>query len=96
MRLVYSEAAVADLVRLRAFIAEQDPAAATRVAGELVDRVEHLVRFPNLGRRVLQAPEPDAIRDAVFANYIVRYSILTDTVVVLRIWHYYENRPQGA
>jgi plasmid stabilization system protein ParE len=92
MRLVYSEDAVADLARLRVFIAEKDPAAAARVAADLVARVEHLGRFPNLGRSVVDAPEADIVRDAVFGNNVVRYSVHGDAVVVLRVWHHYEDR----
>lgn len=73
MRLVYSACAVADLARLRAFIAENDPAAAPRVARELVDRMEHLRTFPQMGRNVDTAPEPGAIRDFAFGRYMVRY-----------------------
>ena len=96
MRLVYSEDAVADLVRLRSFIAEKDPAAAARVAADLIARVEHLGRFPNLGRGVVQAPEADVVRDAVFGNYVVRYSVHVEALIVLRIWHHYEDREGGA
>ena len=42
MRLAFSENAVADLVRLREFIAEKDPLAAARVAAELLSRIENL------------------------------------------------------
>ena len=96
MRLVYSEDAVADLVRLRSFIAEKDPAAAARVAADLIARAEHLGQFPNLGRSVIQAPEADVVRDAVFGNYVVRYSVHAEAVIVLRIWHHYEDREGSA
>lgn len=92
MRLVYSQEAVADLVRLRTFIAEKDPSAASRVAAELIARIGHLCLFPHMGHGVAQAPEPDVVRDMVFGNYVVRYSIHAEALVVLRIWHHYENR----
>jgi toxin ParE1/3/4 len=92
MRLVYSEEAVADLVRLRAFIAEKDPAAASRVAEELVTRVENLCLFPHIGVEVPQAPQRGVIRDMVFGNYIVRYAAQPESVVVLRLWHHLEHR----
>ena len=95
MKLVYSEEAVADLVRLRAFIAEKDPSAAARVAAELISRVENIRLFPELGRNVVLAPEPNVVRDAVFGKYIVRYAAHTEAVVILRIWHHYENREQS-
>jgi len=92
MRLVYSQEAVADLVRLRAFIAEKDPAAAARVAAELVARIENLCRFPYLGVEVANAPQPAQVRDMVFGNYVVRYSIHAEALAVLRVWHHYESR----
>lgn len=95
MRLVYSENAVADLVRLREFIAEKDPLAAARVAAELLSRIENLCLFPEMGRAVELAPNPKAIRDTVFGKYIIRYSAYTETVAILRLWHHNEDRTQS-
>lgn len=92
MKLIYSAEAVQDLIRLREFIAEKNPLAAARIAGELVSRIEHLCMFPALGRSVPQAPTPDTIRDFVFGNYIVRNAIHTGAITILRVWHNYENR----
>lgn len=92
MKLVYSEQAVEDLVRLRAFIAEKDPHAAARVATELIARIENLRLFPTVGRTVELAPDPKVIRDAIFGKYVIRYTTHTETIVILRIWHHYENR----
>lgn len=96
MKLVYSEESVADLVRLRAFIAEKDPLAAARVATELIARIENLCLFPTMGREVELAPDPKAIRDAVFGKYVIRYASHIETVVILRIWHHYEDRVQST
>ncbi len=95
MKLVYSEEAVADLVRLRAFIADIDPSAAARVAAELISRVENIRLFPEIGRSVALAPDPHSVRDAVFGKYIVRYTAHEKAIVILRIWHHYENRGQS-
>ncbi|MDM8350085.1 type II toxin-antitoxin system RelE/ParE family toxin [Pseudomonas sp. sp1636] len=96
MKLVYSEESVADLVRLRAFIAEKDPLAAARVATELIARIENLRLFLTMGRAVELAPDPKVIRDAVFGKYVIRYATHTETVVILRIWHHYEDRMQST
>lgn len=95
MRLVYSQEAVADLVRLRAFIANNDPAAAAHIAADLLTRMDSLCSFPEMGRSVSQAPEPDAVRDFIFGKYVVRYTVHGSALVVLRIWHHYESR-QGS
>lgn len=95
MKLVYSEEAVADLVRLRTFIAEKDPTAAARVAPELIARIENPRLFPTMGRAVALAPDPNAIRDALFGKYVIRYAVHAEAVAILRIWHHYEDRVQS-
>ena len=92
MKLVYSQEAVADLVRLRAFIADHDPGAAARIAADLVARMQHLCRFPEMGRGVVEAPQPDTVRDFPFGKYTVRYTVHDGAIVVLRIWHHFEDR----
>lgn len=96
MRLAYSEEAVADLVRLREFIALHDPSAAARVAAELIDRLENLRLFPAMGCTVELAPEPKAIRDVIFGKYVIRYTTLAEAILILRIWHHYEDRVQST
>ncbi len=72
-------------------MAGKDPPAARRVGLDLVERLENIRLFPKMGRPVLHAPDPNTIRDAVFGNCIVRYSVHTETVVILRVWHHNEN-----
>ena len=90
MKLVYSQESVADLARLRDFISKNDPTAAARVAADLVTRIDGLRTFPEMGRSVSQAPDPDSIRDFIFGKYVVRYTVHGTALVVLRIWHHYE------
>jgi plasmid stabilization system protein ParE len=92
MRLIYSEQAVRDLVRLRAFIAEKNPPAARRVSADLLARIGRLRDVPRLGREVSRAPDPSAMRDAVFGNYVLRNVPRPDVLIVLRIWHHDEDR----
>ncbi|MGH8145902.1 MAG: type II toxin-antitoxin system RelE/ParE family toxin [Rhodanobacteraceae bacterium] len=91
-RLVYTATAVDDLIRLRAFIAEHDPAAARRVGADLVNRMELLRDAPLIGRIVVTAPDPETVRDMVFGHYIVRYAVTVRTIMVLRVWHHFEHR----
>ena len=92
MKLVYSQEAVTDLIRLRAFIAEKDPGAATRVSLELVTRIDYICSFPNMGKAVALSPEPLDIRDSIFGKYVVRYVAQADSIIILRVWHHYESR----
>lgn len=91
-RLVYTAAAVDDLVRLRDFIAGHDPGAARRIAADLVKRIEALRGAPQMGRAVEIAPDSESIRDMVFGNYLVRYAVTVHSIAVLRVWHHFERR----
>lgn len=91
-RLVFTAAAANDLARLRAFVAEYDPAAARRIAADLVKRIELVRTTPLIGRAVEVAPDPQAIRDMVFGDYIVRYAVAAHSIAVLRVWHHFERR----
>ncbi len=92
MKLIYSQEAVADLVRFRDFIAENDPTAASRIAANLIERINHLCTFPEMGRNVSQAPNPETVRDFIFGKYVVRYTLHGSALIILRIWHHYEDR----
>lgn len=87
MKLVYTDVAIEDLKRLRAFIAIHNPPAAARVAAELVEKIGLLSDFSEIGTPVELAPMPDSIRDIVFGRYVVRYSLHRSTVIILRVWH---------
>jgi len=96
VKLAFSREARSDLVRLREFIAAHDPSAAERVARRLIREIDRLMRFPRLGRRVIAAPgelSPEEIRDWLVGSYVVRYLIVGDRVIVLRVWHGKEQRP---
>ncbi len=87
MKLVYTDEAIEDLKRLREFIAIHNPAAASRVAAELVGKIELLPDFPKMGTPVDLAPVPDSVRDMIFGKYVVRYSVHASAVIILRVWH---------
>jgi len=92
MRLVYTDDAVADLKRLRNFIAEKNPNAAAKVGAELVERIDGLRAFPQMGWGVGKAPDPEIIRDFAFGKYVVRYAVHARSIAILRIWHHLEHR----
>jgi toxin ParE1/3/4 len=95
VKLAFARKARGDLVRLRAFIAEHDAAAAERVARRLVQGIERLVRHPRLGKRVSVAADqlaPEELRDWFVKPYVIRYLVGVDQVIVLRVWHEREHR----
>lgn len=72
--------------------AEKNPSAANRIAKDLVARLESLGVFPKIGVEVPEAPTADSIRDMVFGDYVIRYAVQAESIVVLRVWHNLEDR----
>lgn len=91
MNLKFAPEAVDDLVRLRKFIEKKNPAAAQRIANDLLQGLEKLKIFPEIGLNVDRSFEPGRIRDLFIASYTVRYLIGDGEVFILRIWHNKEN-----
>ena len=85
MKLIFSRAAVRDLVRLRDFIAQHSPKAAQRIAQRLHGAIQVLVDTPQIGRPV--ANMPGEIRELIFGKYVVRYEVRQQYLYILRIWH---------
>ena len=87
MKIRYTAEAIYDLERLRAYIEPKNPHAARRVAAELLDGIENLAVFPELGLPVQRAPNPKLIRDLFVGNYTIRYKRSEGSITILRIWH---------
>lgn len=87
MRLRYTVEAIHDLERLRAFVETKNPHAARRIAAELLDGIENLSLFPDMGLQVSRAPIPKRIRDLFIGSYTVRYLRKEESIIILRIWH---------
>lgn len=87
MRIRFTGEAIHDLERLRAFVETKNPHAARRIAAELLDGIENLALFPDMGLPVNRAPNPRLIRDLFIGSYTVRYLREEGSIIILRIWH---------
>jgi toxin ParE1/3/4 len=94
MRIVWSPEAIDDLASLRAFIAEDNPAAARRVALRIVQAIEEtLPANPHIGR---PGRVPGTRELAVTGTrFIVPYRVRDLTVQVLRVYHGARRWPEG-
>ena len=92
MRLKWHKRAVRDLQAARAYIAQDDPRAAARVAERILEAVEKLPNSPGLGRpgRVIDT------RELVISGtpYLVPYRVVGDAVVILRVLHGAQRWPE--
>ena len=86
MNPIWSPEAVTDLAALRAYIAQDDPAAAQRVALHIIRNVETLLpNSPEVGR----PGRVPGTREFVIPRtpYIVPYRLVGNTIQVLRVFH---------
>jgi len=86
MKIAWSPEAVEDLVSLRAYIAEDNPAAARRTVQHLVESIEQLLPDnPRIGR----AGRVPGTRELVIPRspYIVPYRLQRTTIQILRVYH---------
>jgi len=84
--VIYSEAALADLEQITAFIAADNAEVAERFANRLVDLAESLRSLPERGRPVKKWP---GVRVLVLAPYLIFYHFeqAANKVEILRFWH---------
>ena len=86
MIVEWSQRAADDLASLRAFIAEDDPAAAQRVVLRIVRSIEQLLaRQPHIGR----PGRVPGTRELVVPRtpYVVPYRVRNNGLQVLRVYH---------
>lgn len=91
--MIITERARADFDRLHAFLAGKSPRSARRAVQRIIEGIELLALFPQSGVVV-----KDNIRSAFIrfgrSGYVVRYKLEADTVLITRIWHGREQRPE--
>ncbi|MBB3192334.1 type II toxin-antitoxin system RelE/ParE family toxin [Halomonas cerina] len=88
-QVIFAPAALRDLERLREFLRPKNPAAAERAAKSIIQGIQELGKFPNIGRPIEELPEEyrEWLIDFGDSGYIARYRLDGDTVVVLAVRH---------
>lgn len=93
MNLRWSRRALADLDRIAARIAVDNPSAAGEFAAAAVSQVSRLLRFPLLGR---PGPFAETRELVIHRNYIVTYRLRDEEIQVVQVWHVARDLPRGA
>lgn len=92
MRLRFTPRATQDLADIADYIHERNPNAALRVRAAILDSLQDLILFPELGRRQML----EGVRKLVSRkySYLVYYVLdrIADEVVVLSIQHHSRER----
>lgn len=84
MRVVVTDAALRDLMEIRAFIGERNPGAASRIAVQLLSACDRLEYLPERGRPGMI---PGTREITTIWPYVIVYRVTAATVDILRIWH---------
>jgi len=90
MQVSFAELALADIENIRAYIAQDNPYAASRMAVALVAAADRLSANPRLGR--LGAMQ--GTFELIVRPYVIVYEIHRAEIVVLRVWHGRQSRPR--
>jgi toxin ParE1/3/4 len=87
-KIVWSDAAIADLQEICSYVARHDTNAAERLGRGILDHVRILASFPFIGPTYPRGAS-DTLRQIVFRSYHVFYDVAEETrcVEILHIWH---------
>ncbi len=92
--VVWLPEAVEDVERLRTFLHDKNPSAATRAAQTIREGARTLATFPEFGRPMSDGTgRREMILPFGAGAYVLRYILDGDTVAIVRAWHSKENRP---
>lgn len=72
------------LKEIHDYIAADNPDAASRTVAGIVERVEALSRFPELGHRYEQRPD---VRVLLYGHYRIAYLVRAANVDILGVFH---------
>jgi plasmid stabilization system protein ParE len=89
--VVWTSPALADLARLRGFLAPVNPQAAKAVFDRLKKAPRLLEGQPRLGA-ALSEFAPREVRRLIVDSYELRYEVTDTTIWILRLWHTREDR----
>lgn len=85
MTIVWSPRAIEHLAHLRAYIAQDNPKAANRIGGTLLEAVERLAELPNLGRPGRVAGTRELVVPGT--PYVIPYRLRGDRLEVIAVFH---------
>jgi toxin ParE1/3/4 len=86
MHVVWTRPAVADVVQIREYIAQDSRRYASVVAERLLGAVERLPTFPLSGRIVPELNEP-TLREVIESPYRIVYRVRTDMIEIVTVVH---------
>ncbi len=84
--LIWSEQALFSLEEIVEFISRDSECYAKSFTAKIIEQVENLTAFPELGRKVPEFNDRK-IRELIFHNYRIVYLVKEDSVNILYVGH---------
>lgn len=93
-KIVWSDAAIADLQEICTYIALDSPQAAVRLGRGILDHVRVLASFPYIGPTYPRGVK-GTLREIVFRSYRIFYDVdeKSQSVEILHVWHPKRDEP---
>lgn len=89
--LVWLESAVNDVVRLREFIAKENPHAAQKAALAIKESAKRLIEAPLIGKPAKDLPKyRDLLTRFGAGGYVIRYRVHDEMIYIVHVRHYRE------
>jgi addiction module RelE/StbE family toxin len=86
MKVYWTEAAIADLRAIEAYISRHSPRYAEAMVSRIIDRTEHLPVHPLIGAAVAEY-ELESLREVLESPYRIVYRALPDRIDVVAVIH---------
>jgi toxin ParE1/3/4 len=93
-KIIWSDAAIADLQEVCSYVAQDDPQAAGRLGRGILDHVRVLASFPFIGPTYPRGARV-TLREIVFRSYRIFYDVSEEflSVEILHVWHGARDEP---
>ena len=94
-KVMWSDAAIADLHDICAYIARDNPQAASKIGRGILDHVRILGSFPLIGPAYPRGAR-GPLREIVFCSYRIFYDVSEEShsVEILHVWHCEREEPK--
>jgi len=85
MKILWTEQAWTRLVEIEAFIARDNPTAASKFVDKLIERGDALARNPDRGRKLREMPGA-GLRELLVGKYRLVYRVTSSAIEVLTVF----------
>ena len=86
MKIEWAEPAISDLQHIRDYIAKDSEYYAASFVSRIIDRIDILPEFPEMGRIVTEQNDKN-IRELIYQKYRIVYRVEKERILILAIIH---------